>query len=128
MILLRWSHWVVTSVQVKLISLDASSDDSRKAVERAVREVALQQAAAKSTEFVLQVLNSGVAARGYFYVVMPLCAGGSLEDLIVADVGVADSAVCWQVMRQLALAIAGMHAVDITHSDLKVAMMRIDDA
>jgi serine/threonine-protein kinase len=72
----------------------------------------------------LSVLDIGVS-DGALFLVMPLVAGGSLED---ARATFGNAAWAKPLLRQIADGLGALHARDIVHRDLKPANILIADA
>jgi serine/threonine protein kinase len=84
----------------------------------AVKETELQQRLAGS-EFVASVYAWGTIAGQYLWVLMELCAGGSLESLIEKKHGTIDHEQRMAWCSQMALGLLHMHELLVMHRDVK---------
>ncbi|KAJ8602052.1 hypothetical protein CTAYLR_002772 [Chrysophaeum taylorii] len=116
---------VVTLDRPARSTIDRAAEAVCRAMELASREMAAQQRAAASSEFTVSIEAWGsfgvFGSRGspiFLYSIMELCAG-TLADLIVPGIGVADRATRVGLYAQLAMAVRDLHAAKLIHLDIK---------
>ncbi|HEY0637332.1 MAG TPA: serine/threonine-protein kinase, partial [Pseudonocardiaceae bacterium] len=74
---------------------------------------------------VVNVYDAGVTAQGHPYIVMELCTGGSLADVLEREGPLAPARVA-ELGAQLADALAHAHATGILHRDIKPANVLVN--
>ena len=72
---------------LKIVKVDTAKAD---AMQKASREISLQQKAGEASEHIVSVLVWGQAGEQFLFFTMELCAGGSLRQYVIKDKGIAD--------------------------------------
>ncbi len=100
-------------------TLTASRDRER------FEEEAARLAALADVQYVLPLLDAGVAPGGHAYVVMPYCVAGSLQDH-AASMGRLSPAEVRRVGVKLATALGEVHQCGIVHRNITPSNVLID--
>ena len=101
---------------LKIVRADALKPG---ALERASREVSVQQRAAQASPYVANVHVWGQAGATFLWFAMDYCSGGDLRQRVVRAEGVADRPWMLRATREILEGLCAMHARGITHLDLK---------
>ena len=111
--------WVATlderQVAVKFISEELQKDPT--ALERFKREWAV--ASSIKSPHIVEMIDSGVTARGQHYIIMELLDGDDLDTVLEGVVGGMSPTATITLLRQLASALDAAHQLGIVHRDIK---------
>ena len=109
-----------TRTAVKLIKVE----DAEK-LDTTVREMQAHQIAAKSSEYVVDILNWSQFHDEFMFIELGYCAGGDIRKLLVEagapDSGLTDNALRWKLYGQISQGLETIHACKLIHLDVKPA-------
>ena len=98
-----------------------ANEDAAGALERATKEIRLQQQAAAGSEFIVRVHTWGQAGAAHLFMVTDFCPGGELQQYIERGAGVADEGTRWRWAHDIVSGLRDLHAKGITHLECVVA-------